>query len=141
MLFAARSGAVSFLLSYSSSSSLSSSFTLPSLGRNEILNCSGNHSDNNNSKDDNNICNSSGSLESKYDINLAMVRSLGFRIEKEEEHISNNYLRENANGKDNRSLSMGLLCSLPRYLTSSGKYIRSIYTNSPFLPFFLSFFP
>lgn len=56
-----------------------------------------------------------------------LVRSLGFRPTD----------CRGINGNDNRSLSMGRLCSLPRHISSSGinvyGIIHPIYTNSFFL--------
>ena len=77
-------------------------------------------------------CASSSQIGSKYSFNNTLVRSLGFRDETDVSqyaHYSDdknrNGNRESAqymtvNGNDNRSLTMGLLCSLPRHLTTTG---------------------
>ena len=73
---------------------------------------------------------SDSNLESKYAIKTTMVRSLGFRVERDQDYSSDYYrgtgLSHRANGRDNRSLTMGLLCSLSRHLTTSGMSIRSL---------------
>ena len=51
--------------------------------------------------------------ENENDYHHSMIQSLGFRLD-----------RTDANSTDNRSLSYGLLCSLPRHLTSSGRSAR-----------------
>ena len=59
-------------------------------------------------------CTSQSSLNNENEIenscHHSMIQSLGFRID-----------RTGSNSTDNRSLSYGLLCSLPRHLTSSGQ--------------------
>jgi hypothetical protein len=57
---------------------------------------------------------SSSSSSAVRETACAMVRSLGFRPE-----------RTGVNGTDNRSLSMGLLCALPRHMTASGELLVS----------------
>ena len=100
LLLSSRAGAVSFLLSYpsihSSHSSLSS-YTTPS--SQYLLN-----NDNNN---ENKIINKNANETNHHH---SMIQALGFRLD-----------RTCASGTDNRSLSYGLLCSLPRHLTASGQ--------------------
>ena len=48
--------------------------------------------------------------ENEGNYHHSMIQSLGFRID-----------RTGASSTDNRSLSYGLLCSLPRHMTSSGQ--------------------
>ena len=98
LLLSSRSGAVSFLLPYPSiHSSLSSHSPYTTPSSQYLLN-----NDNNNNKNKNDITSDSNNHHS-------MIQSLGFRID-----------RTCASGTDNRSLSYGLLCSLPRHLASSG---------------------
>lgn len=63
----------------------------------------------------------------------SMIQSLGFRLE-----------RTDGSSTDNRSLSYGLLCSLPRHLTSSGRSARMrntfSYSFSISFHFYFSFF-
>lgn len=98
LLLSSRAGAVSFLLPYPSIHSSLSSYTTPS--SQYLLNNDNNNENNsrNRSKNEN---------ESNY--HHSMIQSLGFRLD-----------RTCASSTDNRSLSYGLLCSLPRHLTSSG---------------------
>ena len=63
-----------------------------------------NYSDNDSKNIAENRNKSNSTLESKYGIKTSMVRSLGFRTEIEQ---ANDYHK--INGKDNRSLTMGLL--------------------------------
>lgn len=106
LLLSSRAGAVSFLLPYPSIHSSLSSYTTPS--SQYLLNNDNNNENNsrNRSKNEN---------ESNY--HHSMIQSLGFRLD-----------RTCASSTDNRSLSYGLLCSLPRHLTSSGlwKHFHSI---------------
>jgi hypothetical protein len=66
---------------------------------------------------------SSSSSSAVRESACAMVRSLGFRPE-----------RTGVHGTDNRSLSMGLLCSLPRHMTASGELLISYHFLSPDSP-------
>lgn len=95
LLLSRRSGAVSFLLPFPSIHSLTSLHPSTSLQSNENYKNNGNGNENGN------------------DYHHSMIQSLGFRID-----------RTDANSTDNRSLSYGLLCSLPRHLTSSGRSAR-----------------
>ena len=158
LLLSSRSGSVSFLLPYSSSPSTSStasysnstSTSHPSLNIDRVINSKEYESVSNNSYNDckneaKNRKKSNSNLESKYGIKTSMVRSLGFRTERAQDYSpencrGNDYYHK-INGKDNRSLTMGLLCSLPRHLTTSGMFVRtSVYPNISLIFFLLTFF-
>ena len=82
------------------------SFLLPFPSIHSLSSLPSNSLRNNENKNDNDNDDDNGYHHS-------MIQSLGFKLE-----------RTDGNSTDNRSLSYGLLCSLPRNLTSSGRSKR-----------------